>query len=1667
MTIMKSLFSTILSFGILLGSSSQLFSADYSHNPTEVTVLSNNVAIQLEAQDVAIEAIANDVSSKVASNELARTTAGDEGIRRIGALGGYALDEFFEDTYARGPARDKPQFVYTTTNLTITYSDGDIYDPVNGYFKLDSGTKTLTDNAINYAYWSTNDVRIIQWTTGTRPDAIYNIYLATFITSQGRIIYSSTSVPVGDILLYEDAAFAQTFPSLILSGLNVYPTGTALTNIVINSGVEYHNLADRIEHDTVNLNTSSNLVVYTHSNSLWTSVSTNKLLVGMWDNGTNLVACDATKWYRGVFVSLNHSVAQLTWIAPDFEYASEADCLAGSDPDLPPAFSPYIPKCTAYVFKGDDTQLRTDGTYWVDRRNSDNLLKGSVSGGSSGNTPTFSQVLQAGADTGGILPTGMGMPVTDDQGASKGYVDSVGNKASTGTAFVDSETGDDNTARIEKASLPFKTIQAAINACGAVATDTNRFLISISIGTYSENITMSNYISIRGYDIEATIIEGQVTYPTSYTDVTGGEISILSVKMTNAPAFIFNAGSDEAYGGARSCAFYSLYDVDKPLKSVAQISRGNLEIYATCWFQLDVTNNITEQRPATIYHLTTDSGNSGTYQVNSFSSSHILNVVDTNDTVSIVFCNSTNESFFASKSDATHIHLDDSENHDNRVTTIVHKNTARTRSFIDSSIVDVKLNVVNNCDVVAASSTGSVMSAVAHFNNSRIIVPNVNSGNLFYGSSSTTSDVIEIVNSQIGGLSGIYPHRYTEAGSLGQITYFMQHGSGDVLLGGGIDLKAGLPSILPEIGHVKLYTYTYAGLENPMFVDSATNKVRLARDSFYNGYNDETTPLLVGEVVYIAPGLSANGTPIVKRSNASKPETLPAIGVVAQTGGIATGGIGRIMFFGRLENFMNTSAFSSGDKLYLSDTVDGMLTNVLPNATNAIQQIATCHIVSPTNGYVNVRPWKPDTLGGLTPSKYATYSNPVFASSSFMITNSSAAKFSTADIPVGTTNTYVLPSVGGTLATYTDIQLVPVSCVVGEPDGIVKGRVVYQSGVVGGKPQVKYADRRNTENLPIIGVATASGGLGDIIEVANFGPVNGFDTSSFGTSDMMYLGTNGMLSGASSVSSEAIIMMGTCLASDSVTGSMLVNIRSYYQDGAFAGSLRYSVKNASTAANAVAAMFAINDTNESVRMVVRGSGNTKGRGAIISTSANGPFWYSNNRRKPLIWDIDMTDTGDEFTHLNWPMMSLVPQIATSNAFFGIGTTNPLAMLHVVGSGIINSNLYALRGFKTSSNGYSTNEWITYKDSTDLMDSRDTVVSNAFGSADTSLSNSLINVMDSKDTSLSNSLIGVVSGKDTVVSNAFVAADTSLSNSLINVMDSKDTSLSNSLISTMNSKDTVVSNAFVAADTNLQGQINVETNRAYVAETNLSNRINIETNRAIQVDLGLTNAIVANYTNLNNSIIAETNRAYGAETNLSNRINAETNRAYGAETNLSNRINAETNRAYGVETNLQRQVTDSTNRIAVIENRTNIWNLASTSVKFYANMGSVTQTFADTTAQRVQYTNSVLNVGGVYSNQVFRWIPGASNVMVRILGNLGVNMANNSIAYIYIYKNGSQKCTVFSKRTTNAGEELLQSYTFTDITTNAADYYEVWASIAGGGAQLNGNNDNWWSGQIVY
>jgi hypothetical protein len=558
---------------------------------------------------------------------------------------------------------------------------------------------------------------------------------------------------------------------------------------------------------------------------------------------------------------------------------------------------------------------------------------------------------------------------------------------------------------------------------------------------------------------------------------------------------------------------------------------------------------------------------------------------------------------------------------------------------------------------------------------------------------------------------------------------------------------------------------------------------------------------------------------------------------------------------------------------------------------------------------------------------------------------------------------------------------------------------------------------------------------------------------------------------------------------------MLVNMRSYYQDGAYAGSMRYAIKNAATGTTAAANFFVYNNLGQAMRMGIRCEGHQLGQGNFIVGDA-GQMIFGNTRRDRFVWSIDMTDSTNIYNHNNWPMMVLVPQMVTSNAFLGIGTTNPLAMLDVRGN-ISAQQITSTNSFRLSNNGYSNNEHITYGTTTNLIGILNTNLQGQISNNSNITYNANTNLSARINAETNRAIVaeGVLDGKINTSSNTFYTIATNLQEQ-INIETNRASVAETNLSNRIN----IETNRAIVAEGALDGKINTSSNTFYTITTNLQNQISVETNRAIQAELGLTNAIVANYTNLNNAINTETNRAYVAETNLSNRINtetnraitaeagltnaivanytnlnnainAETNRAYVAETNLSDRINTETNRAISAETNIQGQVTSATNRIANIESKTNAWDAVATSSKFYANMGTTfNQTFTiGASPQRMLNTNLLLNVGGVYSNTAARWIPGVSNVLVKIIGELRVNMnSTGDTLEMFVRKNGAANRTVLYRRCNNAADDWASSFNYVDITTNAADYYEVWVTVIGNNIPaVDSGSANWWSGQIIY
>ena len=159
----------------------------------------------------------------------------------------------------------------------------------------------------------------------------------------------------------------------------------------------------------------------------------------------------------------------------------------------------------------------------------------------------------------------------------------------------------------------------------------------------------------------------------------------------------------------------------------------------------------------------------------------------------------------------------------------------------------------------------------------------------------------------------------------------------------------------PAASKLKMYVDTVYGLEQPNWLDQYGQTFRLCRDTLFTGLNQENNTLNVGELVYISSG-NTGTTPHIKRAKADSAATMPCVGIVVNIGGIATGARGRVLKFGRTEAVLNTYGFAGGDKIYVSSSVAGAITNVAPTGQNIAQQIGWCVAASATEGCITIQP---------------------------------------------------------------------------------------------------------------------------------------------------------------------------------------------------------------------------------------------------------------------------------------------------------------------------------------------------------------------------------------------------------------------------------------------------------------------------------------------------------------------------------------------------------------------------------------------------------------------------------------------------------------------------------------------------------------------------------------
>ncbi len=182
--------------------------------------------------------------------------------------------------------------------------------------------------------------------------------------------------------------------------------------------------------------------------------------------------------------------------------------------------------------------------------------------------------------------------------------------------------------------------------------------------------------------------------------------------------------------------------------------------------------------------------------------------------------------------------------------------------------------------------------------------------------------------------------------------------SGDVSIddtGATLVLQGHLPDYSlpsPPATGLTFQSYSPHSFSMPYVFDGQGNAIEMIRDNMRVVKNNSGGGIAIqkGEVVYVS---GSDGSILtVKKAKADIATTMPALGIAYER--ITDNKPGRILLLGEIAN-IDMSAFSNGDKLYVSTTIAGGLTNVAPASSNIQQFVGTVVNNGVTTGVLQVR----------------------------------------------------------------------------------------------------------------------------------------------------------------------------------------------------------------------------------------------------------------------------------------------------------------------------------------------------------------------------------------------------------------------------------------------------------------------------------------------------------------------------------------------------------------------------------------------------------------------------------------------------------------------------------------------------------------------------------------
>lgn len=334
--------------------------------------------------------------------------------------------------------------------------------------------------------------------------------------------------------------------------------------------------------------------------------------------------------------------------------------------------------------------------------------------------------------------------------------------------YVNTESGKD-TFDGQSPAKAKKTISAAITTATASTTANSTYLVKVAPGTYTENISMADYVRVEGSG-RNTVVSGTITFNVNTSSV----LEDIRIVSTNDYA-VKQLGSGRAT--LTDVVLETTFNNDAGVQAAVYQEKGTMYVMGASQLKLTRSNNAVGEKINSVYYF------SGSSLIRSYvlNTEHAVATFDNDDDLSLVYSDNTNAGSVVTIKDPVASYSVYASAPTNTVKNIYH-NGSSLNTYIDAEFsiaVAIMPGAVKYIPAYIANSgnTSTIKITNSSFSWSG---PGMSEENIYLAAAITEKDKVALVQNGFDTDNDIFPFIYTADGASGTVNYFIENGHGNI-----------------------------------------------------------------------------------------------------------------------------------------------------------------------------------------------------------------------------------------------------------------------------------------------------------------------------------------------------------------------------------------------------------------------------------------------------------------------------------------------------------------------------------------------------------------------------------------------------------------------------------------------------------------------------------------------------------------------------------------------------------------------------------------------------------------------------------------------------------------------------------------------------------------------